>query len=289
MHNFVAIFLKKMKIIKTGIALAQALQYWRSSFISVGFVPTMGALHAGHLSLVERCCEENGISVASIFVNPTQFNDKSDLTNYPRSLDDDLDKLKLAGCDIAFVPSVEEMYPDVDTRIFDFGMLNKVMESVYRPGHFNGVAQIVSRLFDAVCPDKAYFGEKDFQQLAIIRRLVEMMKYPVQIVGCPIVREVDGLAMSSRNMRLTPEQRKNAPAIARCLFACKEKINVMPFHELKKWVVEQINQTPGLQTEYFDIVDRNTLQTADQYQENMLQGCIAVRAGDVRLIDNISL
>ena len=181
------------------------------------------------------------------------------------------------------------MYPEEDTRIFDFGMLDKVMEGAHRPGHFNGVAQIVSRLFDVVQPDKAYFGEKDFQQLAIVRRMVAMMNYPVQITGCPIVREVDGLAMSSRNARLTSEQRKNAPAIARTLFACKEKIGVMPLDELKKWVAQQIDNTPGLQTEYFDIVDRNTLQTAGQYIPDTLQGCIAVHAGAVRLIDNIRL
>ena len=278
-----------MEIFETRIALAHTLQPWHLSPASIGFVPTMGALHAGHLSLVEQCRRENGISVASIFVNPTQFNDKSDLHNYPRTLEDDLSKLKLAGCDYVFVPSVEEMYPEEDTRIFDFGMLDKVMEGACRRGHFNGVAQIVSRLFDTVRPNKAYFGEKDFQQLVIIRRLVEMMKYPVQIVGCPIVREADGLAMSSRNVRLTPEQRKHAPAIARSLFACKEKISDMPLNQLKKWVVEQIDRTPGLQTEYFNIVNRNTLRTARKYKENSLQGCIAVRAGAIRLIDNISL
>ena len=179
--------------------------------------------------------------------------------------------------------------PKSNTRVFDFGMLDKVMEGANRPGHFNGVAQIVSKLFDIVQPDKAYFGEKDFQQLAIIRRLVEMLNYRVQIVGCPIVREADGLAMSSRNIRLTPEQRQNAPAIARTLFACKEKIGCLPLAELKKWVVEQIDSTPFLQTEYFDIVDRDTLQTAMQYQPDTLQGCIAVRVGAIRLIDNIQL
>ena len=278
-----------MKIFETKEALSKALQRYRSGKIAIGFAPTMGALHRGHISLVEQCRKENGITVASIFVNPTQFNDKSDLARYPRTLDEDLDKLTSVGCDFAFVPSVEEMYPEEDTRVFDFGMLDKMMEGAHRPGHFNGVAQIVSRLFDAVQPDRAYFGEKDFQQLAVVRRLVAMMNSPVQIVACPTVREADGLAMSSRNLRLTPEQRKNVPAIARTLFACKEKIGGMTLEELKKWVVEQIDNTPGLQTEYFDIVNRNTLQTAFQYRENTLQGCIAVHAGVVRLIDNIRL
>jgi pantoate--beta-alanine ligase len=211
------------------------------------------------------------------------------LVNYPRTLEEDLYKLSSVGCDFVFMPSVKEMYPEKDTRVFDFGMLDKVMEGIYRPGHFIGVAQIVSRLFDVVGPDKAYFGEKDFQQLAIIRRMVAKMNYPVQIVGCPTVRETDGLAMSSRNARLTPEQRKNAPAIALTLLACKERIGDTPLDELKKWIVEQIDNTPDLKTEYFEIVDRNTLQTAAEYRENALQGCIAVHAGAVRLIDNIRL
>ena len=278
-----------MEIFETKNDLVRVLNRYRESRIAIGFVPTMGALHFGHLSLAERCRKENGITVASIFVNPTQFNDQSDLVNYPRTLEADLRQLKATGCDIVFVPSVKEMYPEEDTRLFDFGMLGKVMEGAHRPGHFNGVAQIVSKLFDAVQPDKAYFGEKDFQQLAIIRRLVAMTNDPVQIVGCPIVREADGLAMSSRNVRLTPEQRQNAPVIARTLFACKEKTDAMPLDELKKWVVQQIDSTPGLKTEYFDIVDRHTLQTAAQYRENALQGCIAVQAGAIRLIDNISL
>ena len=278
-----------MEVFETKNKLVQVLDLYRKKGITIGFVPTMGALHFGHLSLVEQSRRENGITVVSIFVNPTQFNVQSDLDNYPRTLDADLRQLEAAGCDFVFAPPVKEMYPEEDTRAFDFGMLDKVMEGAYRHGHFNGVAQIVSKLFDVVQPDKAYFGEKDFQQLAIIRRLVAMTNDPVQIVGCPIVREADGLAMSSRNVRLTPEQRQNAPVIARTLFACKEKINIMNLDELKKWVVQQIDSTPCLQTEYFDIVNRHTLQTAAQYRENTMQACIAVHAGVVRLIDNIPL
>ena len=276
-----------MEVIKTKDVLAQTLRHYRARRISIGFVPTMGALHPGHISLVEQCRRENGVTVVSIFVNPTQFNDKNDLTNYPRTLDEDLYKLSSVGCDFVFTPSVEDMYPEEDTRVFDFGMLDKVMEGAHRPGHFNGVAQIVSKLFDVVEPTKAYFGEKDFQQLAIIRHLVAAMNYPVTVVGCPIVREADGLAMSSRNTRLTPAQRQNAPVIARSLYAGKDKIGTMPLDELIKWVVDQIDNTPGLQTEYFEIVDRNTLQPVAQYREKGLQGCIAVHAGAVRLIDNI--
>ena len=278
-----------MEVFKTKDALTQALQCYRNGKRGIGFVPTMGALHQGHISLVEHCRRENAFTVVSIFVNPTQFNNRNDLVNYPRTLDEDMDKLSSAGCDFVFVPSVEEMYPEEDTRVFDFGILDKVMEGAHRPAHFNGVAQIVSKLFDTVQPDRSYFGEKDFQQLAIIQRLVAMMNSAIQIVGCPIVREADGLAMSSRNVRLTTEQRENAPTIARTLFACKEKVNTMPLNDLKKWVAEQINKTLYLQTEYFDIVDRKTLQTAVQYKENALQGCIAVHAGAVRLIDNICL
>jgi len=286
-----------MEVFETKKALHQALQNCRASLPqgrggegrSVGFAPTMGALHPGHISLVERSRRENSVTVASVFVNPTQFNDSSDLANYPRSLEDDLRLLEAAGCDFVFAPSEAEMYPEKDTRQFDFGALDKVMEGKCRPGHFNGVAQIVSKLFDAVQPDRAYFGEKDFQQLAVIRRLVALTGQPVQIVGCPVVREADGLAMSSRNMRLTPEQRKSAAVIARALFACREKIAVTPLCELKKWVAEQIDAAPEMQTEYFEIVDRDTLQPAEHYQENALQGCIAARAGTIRLIDNLPL
>ena len=278
-----------MRVFETKNALVQVLGAYRAGHKSIGFVPTMGALHAGHLSLVEPCRKENCITVVSIFVNPTQFNDKNDLANYPRAFQEDLNLLTSAGCDVVFAPSVEEMYPEEDTRVFDFGLLDKVMEGAHRPGHFNGVAQIVSRLFDVIQPDRAYFGEKDFQQLAIIRRMVAMLNKPVQIVGCPIVRETDGLAMSSRNVLLTAEQRQNAPVIARTLYACRKKISATPLNDLKKWVTEQIDNTPGLRTEYFDIVDRNTLQTAAQYKEDALQGCIAVHAGTVRLIDNIRL
>jgi len=278
-----------MKIIKTKSELGKSLELYRARGISIGFVPTMGSLHLGHISLVDRSRNENGVTVVSIFVNPTQFNDKKDLANYPRTFDEDLDKLSSVGCDFVFAPSVEEMYPEEDTRLFDFGTLGTVMEGACRPGHFNGVAQIVSKLFDAVAPDKVYFGEKDFQQLAIVKRMTDEMNYKVQIVECPSIRETDGLAMSSRNVLLTPVQRKNASVIARTLFECQKKKEEMTLHDLKNWVIQQINETPEFKTEYFDIVDRTTLQSTDLYVPGTLQGCIAVRVGNIRLIDNVDL
>jgi len=282
-----------MEIIETVNILSHTLGRYRAALAdnhkTTGFVPTMGALHSGHISLVAQCRRENAVTVASIFVNPAQFNNKDDLAKYPRTIDADLEKLEAAGCDVVFAPTVAEMYPEEDTRIFDFGTLDKVMEGKHRPGHFNGVAQIVSKLFDAVQPDRAYFGEKDFQQLAIIRHLAAMMNYAVQIVACPTVREADGLAMSSRNMLLTPEQRRNAPIISQTLFACREKIKSTSLDELKNWVTQQIDSVPEMKTEYFDIVHRETLQSATCYNENMLQACIAVQVANVRLIDNIKL
>ncbi|MDR1673671.1 MAG: pantoate--beta-alanine ligase [Bacteroidales bacterium] len=277
-----------MTVVETKNALVEALQAYHEKNMPTGFVPTMGALHQGHISLVERCRKENRITVASVFVNPAQFNDKNDLAAYPRTLLEDVEKLNRTGCDFLFAPSVQEMYPEKDTRQFDFGMLDKVMEGAFRPGHFNGVAQIVSRLFDVVQPQRAYFGEKDFQQLAVIRRMVTMMDYPVEIVACPVVREDDGLAMSSRNVRLSPAQREKVPVIAQTLSKSRKKITRVPMDTLKNWVIDHINSVDGLKVEYFEIVDRNTLQSAQTYRKNALQGCVAVHVGDVRLIDNIA-
>ena len=255
---------------------------------SVGLVPTMGALHAGHISLVKRCRAENDIVVTSVFVNPTQFNDPADLEKYPRTLDHDVAMLREAGCDAVFAPSVEEMYPQQDTRQFHFGPLEQVMEGVRRPGHFNGVAQIVTKLFDIVCPDRAYFGEKDFQQLAIIRQMVKDQHYPIQIVPCPIVREADGLAMSSRNTLLSADQRREVPLIAQTLFASRDMASKMTVRELRDWVIGRINASPAMQVEYFEIVDRDTLQPVGDWTARPLQGCIAVQVGTIRLIDNIA-
>lgn len=255
---------------------------------TIGFVPTMGALHNGHLSLVENSKLKNDITVVSIFVNPTQFNDKKDLQNYPRTLEEDLHILEKYGCDIVFTPSIEEMYPEKDKRVFDFGNIGAVMEGAKRPGHFNGVAQIVSKLFDTVKPHRAYFGQKDFQQIAIIREMIRQLNMAIEIVACDIVRESDGLAMSSRNKLLKPEQRKNVSHIYTTLKKAVKLKSKMSVEELKKWVIEEINSNPFLETDYFDIVNGYDLSSLSDWDGNSaIYGCIAVYTGEIRLIDNI--
>lgn len=255
---------------------------------TVGLVPTMGALHAGHASLVKRSVAENDATVVSIFVNPTQFNDKNDLAKYPRTLEADCRLLEQCGATFAFAPSVDEIYPEPDTRHFSYAPLDTVMEGAFRPGHFNGVCQIVSKLFDMVKPDRAYFGEKDFQQLAIIREMVRQMKFPLEIVGCPIVREADGLALSSRNQRLSADERQTALKISQTLFASVEFAASHTVAETQKFVEDSIAAVPGLRLEYFELVDGNTLQKiADWADTDYVVGCITVFCGEVRLIDNI--
>lgn len=255
---------------------------------SVGFVPTMGALHDGHISLITRCVAENDLCVASVFVNPTQFNDKADLERYPRTPEADCAMLQAAGCDIVFMPTVQEMYPEEDTRQFNFGSLETVMEGKYRPGHFNGVAQIVSKLFDAVQPHKAYFGEKDFQQVAIIRAMVEQLNYPIQIIACPIIREESGLARSSRNTLLTDEQRKKAALIAQVLTKSTTFVHSKSVSATIDWVEEQFKDDAEFRMDYYEIVDGNSLQPVQNWEDSeFIVGCIAVYCGKIRLIDNI--
>ena len=277
-----------MKIVNNIKDLKGYLAEEKQNNKQIGFVPTMGALHEGHLSLVKRCVEENDVCVVSIFVNPTQFNDKHDLETYPRTLDKDCALLEPTGCKYVFAPSVEEMYPEPDTRTFDFGTVSAVMEGARRPGHFNGVAQIVSKLFYAVEPDNSYFGEKDFQQIAVIRAMVNQLNIPVKINACPILREADGLALSSRNVRLTPEQRQKAPLIARTL---KESTNFAPeksVQEVIDYVVNTINADPVMRVEYYEIVDGNTMESIQSWSDTTYPvGCITVYCGEVRLIDNI--
>ncbi len=277
-----------MKIIHTISELQAELSALKAQGKMVGLVPTMGALHAGHASLVERSVAENDVTVVSIFVNPTQFNDKNDLLKYPRTLEADCELLQSVGAMIAFAPSVEEVYPEPDTRSFSYAPLDTVMEGTFRPGHFNGVCQIVSKLFDMVQPHRAYFGEKDFQQLAIIREMVRQMNYPLEIVGCPIVREADGLAMSSRNTRLSVEERTTALNISRILFESQKYAKVHTLAETKSFVEEGIAAIEGLRLEYYEVVDDRTLQTVREWDEaEGIVGCITVFCGDVRLIDNI--
>jgi pantoate--beta-alanine ligase len=277
-----------MKIAGNIKDLKQYLNREREGNKRIGLVPTMGALHEGHISLVRRCVRENDVCVVSIFVNPTQFNDKNDLATYPRTPEQDHALLEAVGCTYGFAPDEKEMYPEPDTRVFHFGRVAEVMEGKHRPGHFNGVGQIVSKLFDIVQPQKAYFGEKDFQQIAVIREMTKLLNMNVEIVSCPIIREKDGLALSSRNTRLTPELRQKAPLIARVL---QESTNFAKKHSVQDtidFVVESINKESEMKVEYYEIVDSNTLESIkDWTNTNDPVGCITVYCGKVRLIDNI--
>ena len=277
-----------MKVVNTVAELNAALAPLKRE--GVGFVPTMGALHAGHRSLVERARRENDTVVVSVFVNPTQFNDKNDLKNSPRTPEADCAILEAAGADIVFMPTVEVIYPEPDTRQFDFGMVDKVMEGATRPGHFNGVAQVVSRLFALVNPARAYFGEKDFQQIAVIKAMVEQLAIDIEIVECAIVRGEDGLALSSRNELLTPEHRAAAPHIYATISQCASKMETMSPAELTEWVVSTIDENPLLKTIYFEAVDARTMQRVEKWSDSeRIQGCCAVQAGNIRLIDNIRI
>lgn len=277
-----------MKLIQTIQELRTELDALRKEGKTIGLVPTMGALHAGHASLVKRAVAENDVVVVSDFVNPTQFNDKNDLLKYPRTLDADCKLLEECGASFVFAPSVEEIYPEPDTRQFSYAPLDTVMEGKFRPGHFNGVCQIVSKLFLIVEPTRAYFGEKDFQQLAIIREMVRKYPFNLEIVGCPIVREADGLALSSRNARLSDEQRIQALQISKTLFASVEYAQTHTLAETKAFVESAIFTAEGLRLEYFEIVDGNSLQTVCDWKDgSYIVGCITVFCGEVRLIDNI--
>ena len=277
-----------MEIIRTVAELKAKLDDARSRG-TIGLVPTMGALHPGHLSLIERARRENDTVVVSVFVNPTQFNNPTDLATYPRTEEADAALLSSAGVDYAFIPSVDEVYPEPDTRVFDLGPVAEVMEGAMRPGHFNGVAQVVSKLFRFTEPTRAYFGEKDFQQIAVIRRMAELEGFDsLEIIDCPIKREADGLALSSRNVRLTPEQRSIAPVIALTLRASLIKARTASLAETRQWVVDAINTYPFMQVEYYEIVDALTMQPIAEWTDSTRPvGCITVFCGDVRLIDNI--
>jgi pantoate--beta-alanine ligase len=279
-----------MEVFRTKESLQNALAPLKIKNISLGFVPTMGALHEGHLSLVSTCKAGNDYAICSIYVNPTQFNDKNDLKNYPRNAEQDLSMLDSAGCNFVFMPDDDEMYPEPDTRVFDFELMGSVMEGKHRPGHFNGVGQIVTKLFDIVKPDRAYFGKKDFQQLAIIRKLVADLNYKIEIIGCPIIREDDGLAMSSRNQLLTPEHRRAAPLIYQTIKTVKEMSSTAEIPMIKKYVDSVINNHPLLKLEYFQIVDSFSLESLKTlHNKTKSTACIAVFAGKIRLIDNVDL
>lgn len=282
-----------MVILRTINDVTQYVATQRGRGASVGLVPTMGALHEGHISLVERAVSDNDTVVVSVFVNPTQFNNPDDLASYPRKEEDDVRLLAQAGASAVFAPSVDEVYPGgpdaQEKHVFDLGVAAEVMEGKYRPGHFQGVAQIVSKLFRIVNPDRAYFGEKDFQQIAVIRNMIKSEGIRVEIVPCPIKRADDGLALSSRNSLLTPEQRKVAPEIHAAL---KDSVEYSLNHSVRAThdsVVERIDAVPHMRVEYFEIVDGRTLQAIDEWEESPdVVGCITVYCGKVRLIDNIA-
>ncbi len=280
-----------MEIIRTVKRLGEVTDTARDAGKSIGLVPTMGALHAGHRSLVERARADNDIVVVSVFVNPTQFNNPDDLRTYPRTEEADCRMLEDCGVDYAFIPSVDEIYPETDTRVFDLGPVAEVMEGAMRPGHFNGVAQIVSKLFAMARPTRAYFGEKDFQQIAVIRRMVEIEGFDLEIVPCPIVREADGLALSSRNVRLSPEARQIAPKIREILLSSLDlKAHGASPLEVAAATEAAINDVEGLDAEYFQIVDAKTMQPVNSWAEageHGSVGCATVYCGGVRLIDNI--
>lgn len=277
-----------METIQSSQQIRDSCRAFRKAGKSIGLVPTMGALHEGHLSLVSICKGQNDLTVVSIFVNPTQFNDPNDLKNYPRMPEKDIVMLQQVGCDVAFVPDTKEVYPEPDTRIFNFDGLDKTMEGKHRPGHFNGVAQVVSRLFQIVEPRRAYFGLKDFQQQVILKKMVRDLSLPVEVIACPIIREADGLAMSSRNLLLTPEQRKHAALIPQTLFLANEMSATHTPDDIRQFVARRINQDNLLLTEYFEIAHDSTLQPVRSWSEPGGKiGCIAVRVGNVRLIDNV--
>lgn len=259
---------------------------------SIGFVPTMGALHEGHLSLIRRAKAENQLTFCSVFVNPIQFNNPEDLDKYPRTLSTDAKLLEQVGCDVIFSPSAEEMYPQGTTEVLelDWGMLDKVMEGKFRPGHFKGVAIVVKKLFSIIHPTRAYFGKKDYQQLAVIRRMVEQLQLPVAIIPCDTVREPDGLAMSSRNMRLTIAERQVAPVIYEVLCRVREKAGKIPVKELQEWAIKKIQEHPSIRVEYFEIGDKETLMPLENWSlKSRAVAFAAVFLGDVRLIDNLEL
>jgi len=279
-----------MKVFEKEVELKHFIAEQKANAKTVGFVPTMGALHLGHISLINAAKKQNDLVVASIFVNPEQFNNANDLSKYPRTPEADNALLENVGCDVLFIPSVKEIYPEKDNTVFDLGGLDTLMEGKFRPGHFNGVAMVVKRLFEIVEPDNAYFGEKDFQQLAIIKYMVKKENLPVNIIACPTLREASGLAMSSRNTRLTEAEKIAAAAIYKALIDARENAKTLSPQKVKELFENSINQNHTFKFEYFEIVDSETLLPVEEWNpEKKAVGCVALWVRDVRLIDNIIL
>ena len=267
--------------------IEQLIAFEKQKGLTVGFVPTMGALHQGHISLIEISKKSTNLTVCSIFVNPTQFNNPSDLTLYPRTPEADIKLLEAAGCDILYMPEVSDVYPENDSRAFNFGFLDTVLEGATRPGHFNGVGQVVSILLDGVKPDKAFFGSKDYQQVMVVKELVKQLKFPVEIVSCPILRENDGLAMSSRNTRLSLKERKLASLIPIMMKEAKQIALQKGVPEAKWFIEQEVIKVPLMKLDYYEICDANTLQsisTIDKDKQSI--SLIAIFVGKIRLIDN---
>lgn len=275
-----------MRIVYTKHDLKRELNEVKNNHQTIGFVPTMGALHQGHVSLIKQSKQHTDYSVCSIFVNPTQFNDKNDLARYPRTPDSDIRILEEAGCHLLFMPSVDEIYPKEDTRQFDFGYLDKILDGAHRPGHFNGVGQVVSIFFDLIQPHKAFFGQKDYQQVMIIKKLVDILNLNIEIVPCPILREPDGLAMSSRNTLLNPEERLVASIIPQLMLKAKKIYHLEGIDAAKDYVNRQVKLNSLMKMDYFVICDQNTLLELNAHSENAI-GLIAVFVGKIRLIDNL--
>lgn len=259
----------------------------RKDKATVGFVPTMGALHEGHISLIAISRRETDITVCSIFVNPTQFNNQADLTKYPRTPEKDMDMLRAAGCDVLYMPDVADVYPENDTRTFNFGYLDTILEGAHRPGHFNGVGQVVSILLEGIQPDKAYFGSKDYQQVMVVKELAKQLKLPVEIVACPILREPDGLAMSSRNVRLNEEERKVAARIPLMMQEARELVKREGIAAAKEYIAQEVAGQALMKLDYYEVCKADTLELLADYQPGQPAiSLIAVFVGAVRLIDN---
>ena len=275
-----------MLIVKRVKDLENHLKKARKQGLKVGFVPTMGALHKGHISLIETSRKRCKLTVCSIFVNPTQFTDAADLEKYPRPIADDIQKLEGAGCDILFNPPVNQMYADNEQWHLNIGELEYLLEGKFRPGHYQGVTQVVYKLFNIIMPDRAYFGQKDYQQVLVVRKMVELLNMPVTLVMCPIEREPDGLAMSSRNIHLTADDRKHALILSKALNITKENFDSNYIEKIQEYAIQMITHEPGVQLEYFEIVDGNTLHEADKDTQNIV-ALVAARVGNTRLIDNV--
>ena len=288
LHNFAA-FLPNpvsLKIFKTRESLGEHLSRLRDEGKTIGFVPTMGALHQGHLSLLALAQQQTDVTVCSIFVNPTQFNDPKDLEKYPRPIESDIEKLTLAGCDILFNPEVNEMYAGNEQWHLDLGELEHLLEGKFRPGHYQGVTQVVYKLFDIVKPDLAFFGQKDYQQFMVIQRMLDLLHLPVKLVMCPILREPDGLAMSSRNIHLSAEDREHALVLSRTLFCLKDNFDPQNIEALQQECWNKISAEAGVKPEYFEIVDGNNLLPVSKVTK-IIVALVAVRVGNTRLIDNV--